>query len=315
MKIGFHTNALSIRGTEVALYDYALYNESLLGNTSYIFVPQDSEKDVKVLNKFQKTFNTLIEYTDMKDLEHKIESNNIDMCYFIKRGEMDGKLVRTCRSVVHVVFQVKQVHGNVYAYISEWLAKKMKWPYYVPHMVNLPEPNGSLREKLNISKFTRVIGRYGGWNEFDIEAVKNTVIEIADNTKDIVFLFMNTKPFCDQRSNIVFIEGTSNLQNKANFIETCDAMLHARGEGESFGLAIAEFLSLGKQVYTWNQGIDQNHFTFIDRCNRYDNKKELVNLILNGGPNINYRGKVEAFKPISVMNQFKAVFIDGVKNL
>ena len=37
MKIGFHTNHLSLRGTEIAVYDYALHNQELLGNESVIF--------------------------------------------------------------------------------------------------------------------------------------------------------------------------------------------------------------------------------------------------------------------------------------
>jgi len=37
-KIAFHSNQLSIRGTEVALYQYAKYNEEILGNKSVIFL-------------------------------------------------------------------------------------------------------------------------------------------------------------------------------------------------------------------------------------------------------------------------------------
>jgi len=34
--VAFHSNELNVRGTNVALYDYALYNEELLGNKSFI---------------------------------------------------------------------------------------------------------------------------------------------------------------------------------------------------------------------------------------------------------------------------------------
>ena len=37
MNIVFHSNQLSLRGTEVAIYDYARYNEEYLGNNSIIF--------------------------------------------------------------------------------------------------------------------------------------------------------------------------------------------------------------------------------------------------------------------------------------
>ena len=36
MKIAFHSNQLGLRGTEIALFDYAYYNRELLGNESII---------------------------------------------------------------------------------------------------------------------------------------------------------------------------------------------------------------------------------------------------------------------------------------
>ena len=35
-KIAFHSNQLCLRGTEIALYDYAKYSEELLNNESII---------------------------------------------------------------------------------------------------------------------------------------------------------------------------------------------------------------------------------------------------------------------------------------
>ena len=46
-KIAFHSNQLCIRGTEVALFDYAHYNETILGNKSYII--SDANKDLQAL--------------------------------------------------------------------------------------------------------------------------------------------------------------------------------------------------------------------------------------------------------------------------
>jgi hypothetical protein len=34
--VGFHSNELNERGTNVAMFDYAKYNEEILGNKSYI---------------------------------------------------------------------------------------------------------------------------------------------------------------------------------------------------------------------------------------------------------------------------------------
>ncbi len=36
MKIAFHANEISLRGTGVAMFDYAHYNKKLLGNESIV---------------------------------------------------------------------------------------------------------------------------------------------------------------------------------------------------------------------------------------------------------------------------------------
>ena len=53
MKIGFHDNSLNLRGTSVALFDYAYYNQKILGNESVIFYNiNDINTNVEVLEKF-----------------------------------------------------------------------------------------------------------------------------------------------------------------------------------------------------------------------------------------------------------------------
>jgi hypothetical protein len=57
MKIAFHDNTLSLRGTTVAMYDYAYYTRKYLGNDSIILYdtryPQNNQD---VYNKFIKEF-------------------------------------------------------------------------------------------------------------------------------------------------------------------------------------------------------------------------------------------------------------------
>ena len=58
MKIAFHDNSISLRGTTVALYDYAYYTRKILGNESIILYdkthPSNNEK---VYKKFSEEFN------------------------------------------------------------------------------------------------------------------------------------------------------------------------------------------------------------------------------------------------------------------
>lgn len=70
-------------------------------------------------------------------------------------------------------------------------------------------------------------------------------------------------------------------QDESNFIGSCDAMLHARLRGESFGLAIGEFLFLDKLVVCWSGGYDRNHVNLLnmDRDLLYDDASTLKKLL------------------------------------
>ena len=47
MKIAFHSNQLGVRGTEIALYDYAFYNREILGNDSIIISDRNNDLAVQ----------------------------------------------------------------------------------------------------------------------------------------------------------------------------------------------------------------------------------------------------------------------------
>lgn len=316
MRLLFHNNQLCLRGTSVAMFDYAFFNESILGNESFIVYDSKSRfNDSRGISKFANAFpNRVFAYENRSEINSICDRLNIDSCYMIKGGENDGLLTNR-KNIVHVVFQAHQPHGDVYAYVSEWLSNKMtggKIPY-VPHMVHLPKPTGTARKQLGIPSDAVVFGRYGGMDQFDIPFVKEAVIEYANENPDCWFMFMNTIPFANH-PRILFIEGTSDLQLKSNFIESCDAMIHGRSMGESFGLAICEFLYGNKPVLAWNGGNDQHHIDILrDEDMLYSDKTDLLkkmDWICNLEPKT-YRHIVEKFKPSVVMEKFKKVFLEA----
>jgi len=67
VKIGFHTNGLSYRGAEIAVFDYALHNQLLLQNESIIFYKAASKSEPEVIEKFKKYFK-LIPYENIAQL-------------------------------------------------------------------------------------------------------------------------------------------------------------------------------------------------------------------------------------------------------
>ena len=68
---------------------------------------------------------------------------------------------------------------------------------------------------------------------------------------DIYFVFMNTPPLAEGlERRIIHVARTSDEPAKSRFIRTCDAMLHARSSGETFGLAVGEFSAHNRPVVT-----------------------------------------------------------------
>ena len=308
MKIAFHSNQLGIRGTEVALYDYALGNRDILGNESIII--SDANADLTSLNKFKTQFPVYL-YNDFSEVESIIYNENIDAVYWIKAGFNDGKLVNNAKNLVHSVFKHNDVHGDVYAYVSEWLSDEMsngKLPY-VPHMVNLPKHNLDYRESFGLKdKF--IIGWYGGDN-FELPFARQAVIDIAKKRDDIVFLFMNSTPFSDE-PNIYFINGTTDLDEKVAFINTCDVMIHSRERGETFGLTVAEFSTFGKPIITYSNSPERNHINILgDNGIYYTNYNDLYKILSEIDSSVKGYNCYTNFTPEKVMNKFKEVFLDA----
>lgn len=313
MRILFHDNSITNRGTTVAIQDYARFNNELLNNESYIvYNNSDPYNDHSVIEYLNKLF-PVYSYSNISELYTLCDRLGIDLAYFIKYGFNDGVLANTpVKNAVHAVFQAYQPHGDHYAYISEWLSIKMsrgRVPY-VPHIVDLPPEK---RIHHNFGKGKIVIGRYGGNTTFDIPFVKDAVKEIVETYDDFVFVFVNTDKFYEHR-NIIYLDPILDLQGKTDFILSCDAMLHGRERGESFGLAIAEFLFHNKPVFAWRGGTDGHHTIMLkDHDTLYSDKQDLIDklLSLREGKylNSNYKYSVDEFLPHRVMRKFHDIFL------
>jgi glycosyltransferase involved in cell wall biosynthesis len=303
-KIIFFDPNLNERGTSIATYDYADYNETILGNKSIIVSLNKAE--LKSYKKFNERFETHL-INSLSD----VSKIRCDYFYSLKYGFNDNNLHPEAKNLVHVVFPSYDPHGDVYAYVSKWLAESHgKGLPYVSHMVNLPEVKEDFKEFFNI-KNQLVIGWYGG-NNFEIPFVRQAVINIANKRKDIIFLFMNQDPFCDL-SNVIFIEGTTDQNQKVAFINTCDVMIHARERGETFGLAIAEFSTKNKPIITYSTSLERNHIEILQDKGIYYNDYSSLYSILSNIQKSDIKNKewncYQEFTPEKVIQQFNQVFL------
>lgn len=317
MKIAFHTEQIDVRGTCVSLYDYAHYNETLLKNKSIIFTSTKhiERNDILAYNKFKNRFPVYF-YSSAKELDNLLEQEDCDILYIIKYGTNDNFISNKIKTVIHAVFDLSQPHGNVFAAVSETLAKKYKYPIFVPHMIahKPSRTQENLRKELNIPNTAFVFGRYGGKDTFNLSFVMNSIKKMVREREDLYFLFINT-PIFDKHPRIFFREKIVSEEDKNKFICTCDAHLEASTLGHTFGLAMGEFSVNNKPIIAYNGKIwNTNHLEILKDKGLYFRNAEEFEKIIKGFDKEKYKNIdmncYRDFSPEKVMLKFKEVFID-----
>jgi|SRR3990167_1319360 len=246
--LAFFEQTLTERGTSVALYDYAEANEEICKNKSIVIHVHSQYTNPTVIRKFETRFGdrliSLLSYSQMPSI---IELYKIEYLYVIKFGTIDNILPQKIPTLIHSVFAYEP-HGR-YACVSKNIAKKNEG-VWLPHIVK-PHLDTYLdfRKELQIPKAAYVYGRYGGKDTFSVDYVKKVIAQEIDLHPNVYFLFANTEQFISH-PRVIFSTEIINPLVKAKFINTCDAMIHARLEGETFGLSVAEFVSARKPVLT-----------------------------------------------------------------
>ena len=315
VKIAFWDNQLCERGTTVALYDYAYYNKYLLNNESIIiYNTTRPENDYDVIEKFKKEFE-VYGVSNFMYADDILKKTKCDILYIIKAGENEGQISKIIKTVVHCVFNCNQPHGDIYASIAPWVHNNNNKYPYVPHMIKLPDNDNNLRKNLNIPEDATVYGRHGGYEQFDIPYVHNIVYNVAKNFSNIYFIFVNTKKFCPDLPNIIHIDKIIDLNKKVEFINTCDAMMCGRSDGEVFSLSQGEFSFKNKPIITTRIGYEGDVHLLGNKAIWYDNTN-LYNILISfnriEAKNYDWNAYKE-YTPEKVMKKFKEVFIDSLE--
>lgn len=323
MKLLFHSNQACYRGTSQSLIKYAKYCRDIWGFDVWLSYCKNNQWNrPQAIDWWEREFpDKNFVYENFDEVNDFIKNNHIDINYSVKGGEVDNKLANNCKVCTHVVFRNYQPHGDVYAYISKWLSDVMTngTRPWVDYPVILDDTKEDLRDYLGIPANAIVIGRHGGYEEYNLPWVHQIVYSIAQQRPDIYFIYLNTKRFCPPIKNIIHIEGTTNLVEITKFLNTCTLALQARDMGESFGVANAECMSLDKPVFAYRGTAgDQNQSIMIgDDYYLYDNPQDLINKLnryLSSGiveqPGY-FSSKVATYSIENIMeNQFGPVFLD-----
>jgi beta-1,4-mannosyl-glycoprotein beta-1,4-N-acetylglucosaminyltransferase len=301
--IGFHAcGHLCERGTDVAMFDYAYFNQKINHNKSIIFYENGNEL---VIEKFKKEFE-IIKYNSFEEI------NNYQLDYFYNIKPTNESFLTKFKNLTHVVFEINENNLNnlneIVAVISDSVKNFKQSIPVIPHMINLPEIQENLRNQLGILPDSIVFGRYGGYDDFDILYTQNTIKEILSEKDNIYFLFMNTFPFYIH-PRIIYLPLTVNLNYKVKFINTCDAMIHARVDGESFGLSIGEFSSKNKPIIT-SRGNYNTHLDILGNLAIiYDSQESLLSIFKNFKPGGDWNA-YQHYTPEKVMKRFNEIFLN-----
>jgi len=317
MNVAFHSNSMSLRGSENALWDYANFNETILGNHSLICHPAELENaENPTFAKWNARF-PLVPYQTKSELSSKLKERGVDILYQIKPGSFDRFVIPRVKNCIHSMFLSDEFHGDAFAYVSRWCSRVMtgREDSFVPHFIPKLTSNENIREDLGIPIEAKVFGRHGGWDTFNIPFVQNAVSRHARQNPKDHFVFLNTEPIrgTERFSNVHYLPGTVDPMEKARFLATCDAMLHARWHGETFGLAVGEFAVLGKPVITFSESRERAHLEMLGKqALLYRNVGELAGILREFCPHKTHGTEYEVFAdPKIVMGLFQKKFLGG----
>jgi hypothetical protein len=310
--ISFFLYQFSYRGTETATFNYAYYNEKILGNKSIIISPQKIRQDrfnKDVLDKFVKQFGDIRFISSSQDIDPVMEKEKSTVFFVLKSGEDDGVYSKKFHNIIQCTFDMENKPKNIKCeYVG--VSKSVSRGKVLPHIIDLPylKPESNYRSFLKIPESAIVVGRHGGSDSFNLQFVERAISRV----NDIYFLFAGEKPkiFIREQKNVIFIKPFVDDYIKVKFIQTCDYMIHAFNIGESFGISVLEFNLLGKKVITYGnrQVRYTNHLDELDDKILYNNEDDLIKIFSSLKRYKSIRNdKDNKFSPQKVMDIFKGM--------
>jgi hypothetical protein len=345
MKIAFTDHFIGRTGSMTALYDLAHYNETILGNESIIIAQRKHpEECLSALKKFQDRFEVFeipfaptgfgpwnLLYGDVDAGDKVIAEQNVD-ALFLMSGCKTPFQSRIVPNLVQMLFlnSPDQYFGDRFAFISDWLSDTCKSKYgvdkpSVPWMINIKDVDTDLRKELGIPSDAFVFGYHGGAASFaasyGLHWVNEPIRLALEHRKDLYIVLMNVDKSQTSLNfdhpRLIWLTGTADMQRKSEFIKTCNAMLHTRHCGETFGLSCGEFSTLNRPIVGCTTVEDRCHIEILkEKFIGYSNPQELFNILMGMNHDFvksqNWDCYSDKYNPEIVMKKFKEVYLDNL---
>ena len=316
---------IDYRGSSVSMFDYAYYAQKILGYRTFVitrpyFLTTNPQNVIaETYTKFDNNFKVILSADPLREIGLIVGLYDLDVIYTTGGGDtLDIPTRLPCLTVYNSVFNtnIQSTNYDRHCRISNALGSE-EYPI-LPHIVDSAKfsPSaGDLRNHLNIPKDAIVFGRYGGIDSFDIDFVYSAIQDILQKGDDgdpickrIWFLFASTYTFKHPR--VIALSPFYDDNLKTAFIKTCDAMLHARTRGETFGLACAEFAMLDRPIITYKLSPERHHINVLgDKGIYYENKEQLVDILTtwNRSRTYNMKSLYKAYTPEKVIHIFDSI--------
>eukprot|EP00668_Euglena_longa_P033106 GGOE01042623.1.p1 GENE.GGOE01042623.1~~GGOE01042623.1.p1 ORF type:complete len:527 (+),score=135.22 GGOE01042623.1:39-1583(+) len=344
LKLCFHINQLTERGVERSTFDYAFFAKQLLGHDAVFLTASavlEGKNDPRIVERFVAEFGEFHTYNNTPNwtavhgplggpaLAEAVHNQRCHMLYCQKSGDFSDPPVIEERWLkvpwaVHAVFSLRDIHGTAYASISRTITASacprgptvsyMVYPLARPRLVNASD--SPLRQQLGVGDTDLLLCRHGAVDTFDIPWVRSAVVPLAFEFPNLHFLFLNTRPLPERHERVHYLPSRITDGERLQYFEACDGMLHARTNGESFGLSVAEMSVHNRPVLTCTVcGFQQHVHILGPRALPYHNVKTLrfaiAHLLRVGRQALQARNwnAYRSHRPEKVMREFDEVFI------
>lgn len=168
---------------------------------------------------------------------------------------------------------------NLTLYVSDFVAANARKPprptAVVYNPVKEPGTRADLRDTLGISRATFVLGRIGRPDDhiFDPISLRALAELEREGSRDLLYLVQSPPPRMVQLTGRLglrrvrfLIEPIVEDEDVARFFNTIDVFAHARRDGETFGLSIAEAMIHGKPVVSHRSRVANGHAELVKAC-------------------------------------------------
>ena len=328
------------RGTGKAVFNYALHLKQVwhiatlhicLGTSSSLQLIDQlrthfgSQNVITLPPSVLATIGPSAQWPNASTIDPILEAHRVTDLYIAKAGNPTDSVwsrLPGVRNLVHAVFDATAPHGDAFAKISKEVPGD--GVPIVPRMIRpVARHGGTLRQSLNIPTNVTVFCHHGGSSTFSIRMAHIAVGFVAASRPNTYFLFLNTAPFCcSNLSNVIHLSESVNEKYLAQYIRSCDAMVHARADGETFGQAVGEFAVANKPIFTYGappHGTSTHLERLRGKAQIYMSADELVTKLLAFNRTLaaaqDWHTAYDECTPAAVMKSFWHTFVSSKRNV